>query len=157
MKLNLECQNNLRNDYINISSTPIPGDLIAEHNCTFGIGRYDNLSQIVEDESIEEIVFNKPINVIDPNNVMVCLQHWKNKLMVGGILKLYFIDIVKVSRDIVNGTRPLDQLHQMIFGNYEFKSIISYPIIKNALNNLDMEILTVEMNGHSVGLSCKKP
>src|SRR3712207_4192008 len=104
MKINLECGNDIRNGYVNVTSWPLqelPDDL--PDNTNIVVGNPLNLDPVFENDSAEEIVFSRLFNVIHPNHIIPALEHWHDKLAKDGLLKLSFVDIRLVSKFIHSG------------------------------------------------------
>lgn len=158
MKINLECGNNWRNGYLNISSwipSDIPEDLPEE--TAIISGQSGNLDPVVEDNSAQEIVFNPPFNIVKPNDILDVLQHWQKKLKDGGILKIYFIDIRLSSRFIYSGELKLQDVHNIIFGaNKEYESVIETEIMREVLSAIKFKILSISHKQFFVTIEAQK-
>ena len=108
MKLNLECGNDFRSGYVNITSNPqIPENL--PENLVVVPGHFTNLDPIIT-EPVEEIVFNPFLNILVPNDIPQILGYWKSKLRKNGILKI-------TKRSILSpGTEKLSLIFKTISG-----------------------------------------
>lgn len=113
-----------RNGYLNVISN---GEYQPTENSSLEIafGHYGNLNPIVEDESVEEILFSPPLNIMPPDAMVECFKHWHKKLDKNGKIGVYFIDIRYIGRFAHTGEMSLLNLHNFIFGNnYSFRSIL---------------------------------
>jgi hypothetical protein len=130
MKLNLECGTNIRNGYENINFGVVPLNSISEGS-RFVVGNYRNLDPIVDDGSCEEIVFNPPLNVLSPNEIVNVLNHWSRKLTGGGKLVVTFYDIRRIGRAAHSSELSLEDIHGMTLGNRnELKTVMDTAVIK---------------------------
>lgn len=126
MKINLECGNVPRNGYVNLHSSAI-SDMEALHpGIKFNIAKPDNLSPITGDDTVEELILNKPINIFKLDELARVLSHWRDKMKVNGVVKINAIDIRRLSEYINNGSVELNEIHGLIFGQpgMTFQSVI---------------------------------
>ena len=157
LKLHLECGETLLNGYINISSVPVHPDKIGE-NDNVSIGQFSNLDPIINNDSCTEILFRPYLNTIKPEEIGGILNHWKNKISNGGMIKFNFIDIVRVSKSVAFGDMSsLNDVHNAIFGEgYVYKSIISLDVLKAALEDSGLYVNRMTAHDHIVTLEVKK-
>jgi hypothetical protein len=156
MKLNLECHNDLRNGYINIIKHPNlqskPHDGI---NIT--VGDFKNLDQIIDDNSVEEIIFSPLMNVITPNEIPKVLHHWKNKLVVGGVVKISFVDVRRVGQAAHLGQLSLENIHYLILGQQnEFRTVLDIATAKVALNTVNLVPQIINPTDFIVSIEAEK-
>lgn len=153
MKINLECGNDLRNGYLNIHSSPVP----ETEGFEFRVGDYRNLDGVVEDEHADEIVATNLMNKMPPEVSVHTLIHWKEKLKIGGVLKLVAIDIRQVCREGHVGSMSLLDLHQHLFGpNHEFVSLCDTDILRNTLQQHGFKIKSITHGNCSVSIEAIK-
>ncbi len=147
MKVNLECGTDIRNSCLNISSWPSVQQVKdLPEDTQFVVGRYNNLNPILENGSVEEINFAPALNVLTPDTLVACLDHWKNKLSVGGKLTLSFIDINRVARAITMGEVDIQQADQLLFGpQHAFKSLIELNVLKSVLAHLNLKVEYIDL------------
>lgn len=140
MKINLECGNVLLNGYLNVTSIPLQLDDNAK-NIDIIMGRYDQLDPILKNTVAEEIIFNPPINKVEPNKLPEVLLHWRQYLQPNGILKIFLIDIRRISNYIRRGTLDLQQIHNYVLGqSNEYRSVIDTRTMKDLLEKLGFKI-----------------
>lgn len=140
MKINLEFNNNPLNGYVNISSKSIDVAKTTE-NAQIVPGVYFNLDPIIKDESVEEIIFNPPLNLLDPMKTIEILLHWHKKLRKNGVLKIFFVDIKQLAANIHQGLLPLVDIHHLIFGSQnEYKSILDISSFREAMKVCKFQI-----------------
>jgi hypothetical protein len=142
MKLNLECGNGLRNGYVNVSGRPIPDppeDL--PENTYIAFGKFYDLDPLAKDNTVNEIVFNPPLNVLPPETITEVLDHWNKKLTKNGVLRFSFIDFYLLARKFEAGDIDLQNGHMVVFGqNYSNKSLLDTSLIKTALPSLSYKV-----------------
>lgn len=142
MKVNLECGNDIRSGYLNISSRPygINTNNLPDHT-KFIVGHYNKLDGIVPDESVEELIFNDHLNSLPPNEILPVFDHWKKKLKPKGKLKLSFVDIKRVGRAAHLGEANIQEIAQLIFGPAnQFRSIAESSLLKTVLKHIGFDI-----------------
>jgi hypothetical protein len=157
MKLNLESGNDLRNGYVNVNLGIVDLKSVPQ-NTRFVVGNFRNLDPIVKDGQAEEIVFNPPFNRIGPAEAMKVLTHWKNKLGVGGVLKLVFCDIRRLGQILHSGEIPLQEAHSLIFGspNAPHQSLIDAQIMKNIGESLGLSVKSISAKDYVVTIELEK-
>jgi|GEM_PF-6127219 len=148
MKLALESKNNPINGYVNINNQPYQIKDLPE-GTTIIPGHYNNLDPVCKNSTVEEIIFFMPLNVMDPNNLIKIVNHWKDKLITGGIIQFFFVEIEKVCLLGYNGSISLEELHKLLLGNDgEHKCILNFSTIRELIKALGMTILSVDTNSH---------
>jgi hypothetical protein len=157
MKINLECDSDVRSGYININPT-IPQGIDFSSGIKFSLGNYKNFGSLVDDNSVEEIIYGKPLNTIVPVEIMTALKTWHSKLKQGAIVKIFFNDIRRISKAIFHGNMPLENVHELILGTptSPFVSIIDLPILLSAIKDLDFTVDTISPSDFSVSIVIKK-
>lgn len=147
MKLNLECGNLLRSGYVNVNSCSVSLDENTTEDMPFVLGNFKNLKPIFPSEKFEEIIFNLPLNIFTPSELISIVEHWKEFLETNGILKIFFIDARRVARATQIESISLQESHDLTYGqNYEYKSLMDASIFKNVAKALkfDIEIMSAK-------------
>lgn len=156
MKLNLECGLDIRSGWINVSLSVIDVSKLPE-NAKFVVGNFSNLTPLVDDESVDEILFNPFLNVIDAESMVRLLKHWSDKLKVDGILNLKFFDIRRIGRGVHTGDLTLENTHNMIHGqNMEYRTLLDCEIFKKIAKLINMSIDTIVPSEYFVTIQLKK-
>ena len=156
IKINLEPTNHFREDCINISSNPQVIDNAPE-NTNVVIGYPNNLTPVVGDQEVEEIVLSKPLNILSPDSAVGTVEHWTNILIQNGKLSFHFLDIRLISKKMALGDFSLTEGHTSIYGNnYEFKSLLDLDIVKQVINRCNLHIQYISTNGVICSLECIK-
>lgn len=148
MKLNLGCNGNFRNGYVNVLFAPIniPSDLPKETQVV--MGQISNLRDIAGEESVEEILFSPPINTIDPVHMVQIVDHWKDVVMDGGRIKFSYFDIRKIGYYAYAGRMSLEDIHGAVYGgNYELKSVMDQESLRAMLESLGLKLVSMVPNG----------
>jgi hypothetical protein len=147
MKLNLQCGTNLRNGWINVNSHPINIEQTTEE-VKFHIGDYRNLDSLVEDNSVEEIVFSQPMNVVKANEVIPILSNWRKKLKISSKLTISIFDTRRVARALYMSDISLADAHIYLLGaNNEFQSIVDTNIERTVLEQCGFVIDSINIDG----------
>ena len=155
MKLNLECGESPRNGYLNITSRPLYGKF--DTSTEILMGRFDNLNPIVEDNSCDIIVFNKVLNIMPPEVLFKVMSHWRDKLKVGGILKISYIDIRRLSLYMFRGDMDLGQIHNMVFGeDYINRSVLDLKTIQSTFKQMKYHIDVISPESFAVSFEAIK-
>ena len=144
--------------YKNIVSVPPVPEAMLE-GAEICIGFYHNLDPVVNDDEAEEIVFSQPLNVLQPESLIQCLDHWYKKLKDDGVLKFYFLDIVRVSRAINNGEINHQDMHYAIFGkDYIYRSVLDVQSVTKGLEHVNYKIDTMSAidNPHVISVEVRK-
>lgn len=147
MKLNLECGNLLRSGYINVHSHSISLNENVTEDMPFVLGHFKNIKPVFPNEKFEEIIFNLPLNILTPEDLLPVLSSWKELLEHNGILKVFFIDIRRVARATQIEEISIQDTHNLIHGeNYIYKSIMDANIFKNVCKamNFSIEMMSVK-------------
>ncbi len=143
LRLNLDCGENVRNDCVNVISSPISFKNTNETSKVV-ISDPKDLNALAEDSTIDEIIYYPPLNKLRPNDIVKTLHHWWKKLKPNGELKLMFIDIRKLSRIVHMGNIPLQDIHNAIYGeNGELNSIIDSSVTEVAAKEIGFTIKTI--------------
>lgn len=141
MKLNLECGTDLRNGYLNIHSVTVPLNENVTKDTQFVVGYYNQLEPILKGQKVEEIVFNPPMNIFSPENLIGILQYWQQFLTENGIIHIFFIDIRRVARATQLELIPIQETHQLLFGpDYMHKSVIDSNTFKAMVKAIGFDI-----------------
>lgn len=156
MKLNLECGNDIRNGYINISFNI--GDVSnVPENTKIIPGNFRNLDPLIEDESVEEIVFNPTLNTISPKEIVGILTHWSTKLRPSGTLLVKFYDVRRIGQSAHYGTLSLQELHGLLLGhNYENKTVMDVAVVKTVADVTGYDIESISPTEYLVTVELKK-
>lgn len=144
MKLNLECGNDIRGGYININLGVVDIKELPD-NARFVVGNFRNLDPMIKDDSVEEIIFAPPLNMIGPVESIQVLEHWKKKLQKNGKLVVKFFDARRIGRSLHTGDLSLQDAHYMLFGQRgEFQTLVDTDILRNVAKalNLFVEYIT---------------
>ncbi|TXT66107.1 MAG: hypothetical protein BAJALOKI3v1_50107 [Promethearchaeota archaeon] len=155
MKLNLQCGEDLRNGYKNINFGPIQGS--NNHpGIDFIVGDFRNLSSVISDDSCEEINFVPVFNIVNPNEVIHVLRHWRDKLSNRGVLKIHMVDIRLLSGLIYDGDIELNQIHKLIFGSQQpHQNVMDLKNIKQALESNGYQIESINIaNDFMLRIEC---
>jgi hypothetical protein len=156
MKVNLDCSTDIRNSYLNIT-TSVPSLSQEQLLCNIVSGSYKNINEILEDNSCEEIIFSPFINKVSPIEIVPFLNDIKNKLIVNGKLILTIIDARKIGRAIFSGEINLQEFHNLVFGaNNDLKSVLDISILKNAAKELGFNITSISQDNFYIRLELIK-
>jgi len=138
MKLNIESNDYFLNGYKTIVSN-ISSDVPEGIEVVYA--DFTNLDPLCKDGTVEEIIFNPPMNVLDRDLIVKCLEHWTTKLVKGGILKISFLDIRQIARAIYLGDISLAEAHCLTIGkNNELRTVSDYESVKNIFKNSSCKI-----------------
>lgn len=152
MKLNLECGTDLRNGYVNVSSNMINLPKLPP-NTTLAFGNFKNLSHILEDDYAEEIIFNKPLNFIDPKDFVPTFKYWKEILSENGIIKVHFCDIRKLGRIIYHENISLQDIHNLLYSGS--RTVIDTDSFLNMAKALEFTVHTLSSQNFIVSAELK--
>lgn len=159
MKVNIT-GNEIRNGYLNIIHGAVmnpPSPDSVSDGTAIVVGRFHELDPILENDSAEEILFNYALNILGPNDMVPILEHWRNKLMPEGILKVSFIDIRRLGRFITSGDMSLEELDMIIYGpNRSHVCLMDTNTFTNVLKNLGFSIDTIAAKDFFVTVEAKK-
>jgi hypothetical protein len=140
MKVNL-FGDTLRNGYLNIVPE-VSGDLSElPEDTQVMVGNIDSLNSTFENNSVEEIVFNPPLNVLQPTQLVGVLQQFNTKLKKDGRLKIGFFDIRRLGRFIANGELTLQQVDGFIFGpQHQYQCLVDTNVLEAVLKGVGYQI-----------------
>lgn len=156
MKLNLECGNLLRSGYVNANSHSVPLNENVTEDMPFILGHFKNLKSIFPNEKFEEIIFNLPLNILTPEDLLPVISHWKEMLDANGILKVFFIDIRRVARATQVESINIQDTHNLIYGeNYAYKSIMDASIFKNVCKSMGFQIEMMSIKDYFAAFELK--
>ena len=156
MKLNLECGNDIRSGYVNITSAPIDVEGLPE-NSNVIMGRPDQLDPVLKGAQASEINFAPPLNVFQPDVLFGIMNTWTQNLKTGGLLSFYFMDIRRIGLQAYSGEVSLAELHQWIFGEGgHFHTILDLNTIKQVAEQLSWTIESVSNQGNVVAVTIRK-
>ncbi len=143
------------NGWINISDKIVNPELVKNGE-TFVPGNTENLDFIVEDATVDEILFGQPINSLTPDNIVNYLQMYAKKLKVGGLLNIYFVDIRKVGLGLYNSSLQLDQAHELIFGlQNDNRSLVDTQTVLALSEKMGFKVDLISPNGYLIKFTLK--
>lgn len=157
-KVNLSLGNDIRNGYVNVVKHPIFEKIEPlPDSGSVVIGDPFNLNPLFEDNSLDEIIFCQPMNVIDSTSLVKTLLHWYSKLKSGGILKCFAIDIRPLAKALSDGSLSLQEGHGYIFGPAnQYKCLMDSESLKFIIANLGLSIETVSLRECFVNIEAVK-
>lgn len=151
MRVNLECGNDIRMGYCNVNNMPVDPKLINDEK--FVLGNYKNLDELFDDNTVDEIIFNPKLNVVEPEAFVPTIEGWKKKLKIGGRLIIGFTDIRLLSREIHRGNIDLQGVHNLIFGdNNEYKNVMDLGVCQAVMTDLGFSIDIISPKDFSVSM-----
>lgn len=141
MKFNIEGQ--IRQGYINIGrNMPNPADL--QNDEVFVPGDVKNLDSITGDNTADEIIYNPPLNILTPDDVVNVIKKLKSKLKPTGFMSLWIVDIRKVGLGIHDSSLSLPDAHNLILGrNYENKTLLDTPTLMSVFKEFNLKVISV--------------
>ena len=107
-KLNIICNNNYINGYINICSYQIP-----EHP-DVRTGNIFNVDWIVDNGELDELLADKVIEYCPYEQVDTTFSNWVSKLQIGGKLIIGILDIYELSRLLNLRILTIDQYNTIV-------------------------------------------
>jgi hypothetical protein len=144
MKINLNCEQNILNGYVNVSNNP-------ETTADVHVEKYDDLSRIVKTESaVDEIYINDLLQLYNPDDVSKVMQYWRSLIKDGGVLKIKFFTITHMARLFYQRRLSIGEFHSFVFGSaYENKALVDIDLVKKLLPPLKLrpEIISVNSAG----------
>lgn len=158
MKVNISSGRDIRSGYINVVEHPLADSLKDLSDTTSVIvGKYSNLDPIFKDGTLDEIVFNPPMNTVSPHDIIKVIQHWSKKLKVNGALKFSAIDIRLLGKALSDGSLDLEDTHMYIFGpNYEHRCVMDAESLKFIVSNLGFKVENMSINGFFINIEALK-
>jgi len=156
IKLNLESNGDFRHGYLNIVSKPI--GVSDKHEGVEVIpGQFWNLDPVVKDESVDEIVFNPMLNIMNPEQMVQVVNHWTKKLKNEGKLYCWFIDHREVARMMYMDYIGLADAHRYFIGNNrEIQTLSDCDTVVRSFKSAGYIINDISLNNHVASLELTK-
>lgn len=130
-----------RNGYLNLNSTTVGLHENITPDTQITVGYYNQLEPVLKNQKADEIIFNPPMNIFSPEDLINILQYWQRFLEPDGVIKVFFIDIRRVARATQLESIPIQETHQLLFGpNYIHKSVIDANIFKTMVKAIGFNI-----------------
>lgn len=161
IKFNVECGDSPRNGYVNTVSNPAHMSRISPEmgdDIEITLCEHLKVHELHEDKKASEVIINFYLNVFAPSQIGEFLSKWVDKMCVGGILKIKFIDVRQVCRLGSFGHLPIQELHKMLLGpeNGRFNVVSDYQSIKGLFNNTPCNIKYSKTDGIEIYLEIEK-
>jgi len=154
-KIYLEPDGQYRNGYVNITSRPSDG--ATHEGITVIPGRFDNLDPLVGNDTVDEIVFGQPLNILDPNTIVRLIKHWSDKLLPLGELKVFGVDARVVGKMAADNEITLGGVHALTLGDkFRFNCILDTSTLIEAVKSVGLRINSVVVDGYLVQIEASK-
>lgn len=155
IKIYLEPDGQYRNGYINITSRPT--DVATHEGMTVIPGRFDNLDPLVGNNSVDEIVFGQPLNIIDPNGIVKVLKHWSDKLAPLGELRVFGVDARVVGKMAADNEIALSDIHALTLGDkFRFSCILDTNTLIEAVKSIGLRVNSVVIDNYLIQIEASK-
>lgn len=155
MKVNL--YGDIRNGYLNIVNQ-LP-DSFGElpDDTSIVVGDAGQLDPILENNSVEQMLFSVPLNVLYPAHIVPILQHWREKLQTNGTLIATYVDIRRLGKFIHSGELSLQQIDGMIYGpNHNYHSLVDTNVLDSVLRGIGYSIQMISPKDFFVTVEATK-
>ncbi len=135
MKVNLGCGKDIRVGYLNI-------DLKNNGSSNIIVGDVSKLDEIVDNNTVEEMIGIHIVEYFTPQELHRNLQHWFNKISPGGTLYLQGFDYLLIANDIVYYRIDIANLNMMLFGEHgEHRGIYDLMNIVSVTESVGFEVI----------------
>lgn len=161
IKINIECGGTPRNGYINTTSSAEAIQRISEDSgddIDIVLSEYGVAHEVHKDKKVSEAIVNFYMNVMTLQEIGTFLTNWTSRLMVGGLLKMKFVDTRQACRAGAFGTASLQTLHNLFLGpeGQPFSSLSDFESIKHSFENSLLKITYAKNDGYEIYIEVEK-
>lgn len=150
MKLNLGCGKDIRVGYLNV-------DLKNNGSSNVIVADISKLDDIVDNNSIEEMVGIHIVEYFTPQELQKNLQHWFSKISSGGTIYLQGFDYLLIANDISYYRIDIINLNMMLFGESgEYRGVYDLMNIISVVESVGFEIIEKGYAGNEFFVRARK-
>jgi len=112
-----------------------------------------NLDWLLKDNSAEEILSNDILTKIPANELNSTVSGWINKLKVGGIIKIGFIDANILLSLYTNGQLAINEINNIIYQN---KNLLEKQTVLDIIKSCKIKLVSCRFDGFNTFLCAEK-